>query len=134
VACGEAVNATAVLDGRPVGSLRISAADLRSRHRGVSHHSLTAYRRVALLPADIAVPAFAGDLAALGAQVEADLVGLERHRLHRIELDGLVEALERAPVRLSSMGRALDQDPGYFLAAAAAGRLAARLLGPTATG
>ena len=56
-------------------------------------------------------------------------MGLERHRLHRIELDGLVEALAQTPVRLSSMGRDLDQDPGYFLAAAAAGRLAARLLG-----
>lgn len=133
VACGEAVNATAVLGGRPIGSLRISAADPRPRHRGVSHHSLTAYGRVALLPADIAVPAFTGDLVTLGAQVEADVVGLERHRLHRIELDGLVEALTQTPVRLSSMGRDLDQDPGYFLAAAAAGRLAGRLLRSTAT-
>jgi hypothetical protein len=131
VACGEAVNATAVLGGRPVGSLRVSAADPRPRHRGVSHHSLTAYGRVALLPADIAVPAFTGDLIALGARVEAGVVGLGRHRLHRIELDGLVEALEQTPVRLSSMGRGLDRDPGYFLAAAAAGRLAARLLAPT---
>src|SRR6185369_1894245 len=41
VAVGEAVNAAAILGGRPVGSLRISAADPRSRHHGVSHHSLT---------------------------------------------------------------------------------------------
>ena len=33
------------------------------RHRGLSHHSVTAYGRVALLPADLAVP----DLAAAGA-------------------------------------------------------------------
>jgi hypothetical protein len=128
VACGEAVNATATLAGRPVGSLRISAADPRPRHRGVSHHSLTAYARVALLPADIAVPAFTGGLAALGAEVDAAVRVLDRHRLHRVELAGLEETLRFSPVRLSSMGRGLDDDPGYFLAAAAAGRLAARLL------
>jgi hypothetical protein len=128
VACGEAVNAAATLGGRPVGSLRISAADPRPRHRGVSHHSLTAYGRVALLPAEIAVPALRGDLADLGAQVEADVRALDRHRLHRIELDGLLDALADAPIRLSSMGRGLRDDPGYFLGAAAAGRLAATLV------
>ena len=48
VAAGEAVNAVAALGGRPVASLRVSDADPRERHRGVSHHSLTAYGRVAL--------------------------------------------------------------------------------------
>src|ERR1700689_4964848 len=48
VAAGEAVNAAAVLDGRPVASVRLSFADPRDRHQGVSHHSLTAYGRVSL--------------------------------------------------------------------------------------
>ena len=43
VAAGEAVNAVAALGGRPVASLRVSGADPRERHRGISHHSLTAY-------------------------------------------------------------------------------------------
>lgn len=130
VACGEAINAVAVLGGRPVGSLRISAADPRPRHRGVSHHSLTAYGRVALRPADIAVPEFTGALTGLGQQVSADVAALQDHRLHRVALAGLDAALRDCPVRLSSMGRGLDADPGYFLAAAAAGRLGARLLCP----
>ena len=61
VAAGEAVNAAAVLGGRPVGSLRVSAADPRERHRGVSHHSLTAYGRVALMRCAIAVPDFGAE-------------------------------------------------------------------------
>ncbi len=56
VAAGEAVNAAAVLGGRPVASLRVSFADPRERHRGVSHHSLTAYGRVALAAADVVLP------------------------------------------------------------------------------
>ena len=66
VACGEAVNAVAVLGGRPVACLRISEADARQRHRGISHHSLTAYGRVALAAADVVVPVLGGDF---GAQV-----------------------------------------------------------------
>src|SRR3954447_26059137 len=62
VASGEAVNATAVLGGRPVAALRISAADPRPRHRGVSHHSLSALGRVALAPADVVLPVLPGEL------------------------------------------------------------------------
>jgi hypothetical protein len=126
VACGEAVNAAAVLNGRPVASLRVSEADTRPRHRGVSHHSLTAYGRVALAAADVVVPDLPGELGALVSRQAAPLA--ERHRLVRVPVDGLHEVLRACPVPLSTMGRGLDQDLGYFLAAAAAGRHAAALL------
>jgi hypothetical protein len=126
VAAGEAVNAAAVLGGRPVASLRVSEADSRDRHRGVSHHSLTAYGRVALAPADVPVPALSGPL---GSEVARQVAGLAAtHRLVGVPLDGLLEALRASPVHLSSMGRGLDDDPAAFLAAAAAGRHAAALL------
>jgi Protein of unknown function (DUF3866) len=126
VACGEAVNAAAVLGGRPVGSLRVSQADPRGRHRGLSHHSLTAYGRVALARADIVVPDLPGEF---GEQLAAAAAVLaDRHNLVRVSVAGLADALRACPVRLSSMGRGLDEDPAYFLAVAAAGRHAARLL------
>ncbi|WP_329010519.1 DUF3866 family protein [Micromonospora rifamycinica] len=128
VAVGEAVNAVAVLGGRPVGSLRISDADARPRHRGVSHHSLTAYGRVALAPADLVVPD--GLPPELAARVDAALTPLaDRHTLVRVDTTGLDAALRALPVRLSTMGRGLDADHAYFLAAAAAGRHAAGLAG-----
>jgi hypothetical protein len=63
VAAGDAVNAVAALGGRPVASLRLSDADPRERHRGVSHHSRTAYGRVALARADVVVPVLPEPLA-----------------------------------------------------------------------
>lgn len=125
VACGEAVNAAAVLAGRPVASLRISAADRRERHRGVSHHSLTAYGRVALAAADVVVPELPGGF---GDTIRDQAAALVRHRIVTVGVDGLLDALRSAPVRLSTMGRGLDEDSEYFLAAAAAGRHAATLL------
>ncbi|PWU44374.1 DUF3866 domain-containing protein [Micromonospora globispora] len=128
VAVGEAVNAVATLGGRPVGSLRISAADPRPRHRGVSHHSLTAYGRVALAAADLVVPD--GLDPALADEVDAALAPLaQRHRIVRVPSDGLDAALRASVVPLSTMGRGLDADHGYFLAAAAAGRHAVHLRG-----
>ncbi|HJQ89555.1 MAG TPA: DUF3866 family protein [Propionibacteriaceae bacterium] len=132
VNAGEAINAAAVLGGRPVGTLRISGADPRERHRGISHHSLTAYGRVALRQADIAVPDLAGDgspaMVELASSVTTGVQQLSRHRLVTVDLIGLRTVLAASPIRLSSMGRGLDEDPAYFLAAAAAGRHAAALL------
>ena len=125
VACGEAVNATTVLGGRPVGSLRISAADGRERHHGISHHSLTAYGKVALTSADIALPELDGEF---GETIRRQAAALRNHHIATVPVDGLLSALEDVPVTLSSMGRGLHDDTEYFLAAAAAGRHAAALL------
>ena len=125
VAAGEAVNAAAALGGRPVASLRISFADPRERHQGVSHHSLTAYGQVALAAADVVIPALPEPRA---ARVAADVAPLAaRHRLVTVPANGLEEALRATPVTLSTMGRSLDEDLEYFLAAAAAGAHAAAL-------
>jgi hypothetical protein len=126
VACGEAVNAVSVLGGRAVASLRVSETDPRERHRGLSHHSLTAYGRVALARADVVVPELGG---AFGARIAAQAAPLaERHSLVKVPIAGLAEALAESPVPLSTMGRPLAGDPAYFLAAAAAGRHAATLV------
>ncbi len=130
VAAGEALNAVGTLGGHGVAALRVSDADARERHRGISHHSITAYGRICLVAADLPLPT-TGD--AFG-----DLVAEQAHTLVRtaqgaltvrdVDPDGLDAALRAAPVRLSTMGRDLDEDHAAFLYSAAAGRYAARLL------
>jgi hypothetical protein len=127
LASGHALNAAEALGGRPVAALRVSFADARERHRGVSHHSLTILDRVCRVAADVAVPVLDGR--------ERDLVwnslrerGLEeRHQL--VEVDGrpALDELERAGVEIDSMGRTAPDDPAFFLAAGAAGILAGRM-------
>jgi hypothetical protein len=141
VSAGEAVNAAATLGGRPVAALRVSGADERTRHRGLSHHSTTAYGRVALAAADVVVPrvtellpTFDAGLERLHEEVREAASALARtpagHRLVEVTVTpGLVAALQASPVQLSTMGRTLAQDPAAFYTAAAAGAHAARLLG-----
>ena len=64
----------------------------------------------------------------LNSAVTAAVQQLAQHRLVIVNLIGLRKVLAASPIRLSSMGRGLDDDPAYFLAAAAAGRHAAALL------
>ena len=55
VQAAEAIHAASVLGGRPVATLRVSGADERSRHRGLSHHSSTTYGRALLSPVHLPV-------------------------------------------------------------------------------
>src|SRR6478736_1757881 len=56
-----------VTGGQAIGALRISDADPRPRHRGVSHHSLTAFGRVALGGVTLVAPR--GLSSELGGQI-----------------------------------------------------------------
>lgn len=132
VAAGDALNAAHILRGRGIAALRVSGADQRGRHVGISHHSLTAFGRIVLGAAD--VPVALGE-EPLRVTVRAQAAAMAREAagrlaLHDIPTDGLRAALEGTPVGLSTMGRGLDQDPEAFLASAVAGRYAASLLPP----
>lgn len=131
---GEAINAVGVLGGRAIGSLRMSNADARPRHQGISHHSLTAYGRVALSPAVLAFPVLDDARLTMPDELTATIAGHRRalaesrHDVVDVIADAEVyAALENSPVRLSTMGRGLDADPLSFVAAAVAGVYAGSL-------
>lgn len=127
VAQGEAVNAAACVGGSPVAVLRLSFADTRQRHRGVSHHSLVALGRVAVAPATVAVPALPSEQA---AQVDGALAAVgvwDRHV--RRDVDTAGAGVDMRGVAVRTMGRGAAEDPAFFAAALAAGIVAGMLLG-----
>lgn len=122
---GQVLDAAAALGGRGVACLRVSFADARPRHRGVSHHTLTALRIAAREPCDVVVPVLPET-----EDLVAQLAGIgDRHRLHIVDATAGMEVLRGTGVRLSSMGRPLEQVPETFAAAVAAGTHAGRLAG-----
>jgi hypothetical protein len=122
------LNAAAILDGRPIAALRISFADPRERHRGVSHHSLTALSRVALRPVHVAVPSVEDEAE---RRVIWDVLrtgGLEEnHQLLEVTGQPALDLLADRVIEPESMGRRVADDPVFFLAAGAAGVLAGRM-------
>jgi hypothetical protein len=99
LAAAGAANAAIGLGGRAVVAARVSEADERARHQGLSHHTHAVL-----------------DLC-LGDVVVAD----------EADGEGWREACAGLP--LSHMGRGPDEDPAFFAAAYAAGVVARRLLG-----
>ncbi|KEO82380.1 DUF3866 family protein [Tumebacillus flagellatus] len=123
---GLAVNAVHALEGDAVVVPRLSFADPRPRHQGLSHHTITALGRVALAPATVPLPNLEdGQASAVWKQITES--GLHRrHRLVGLSGASILDASQRFPVPLRTMGRTLAQDPAFFLAAGAAGEWVAR--------
>jgi len=129
VAQGEAINAVAALGGTPVACVRMSFADARERHRGVSHHTLAALNSVALAPAHVALPALPAEFSdAIADQLDASGVW-QRHTPAQVGEMGAPAPSLRG-VRVTSMGRGADEDPAFFNSAYAAGEIAFRLASP----
>jgi Protein of unknown function (DUF3866) len=100
--------AAAALGGRPVLAARVSSADGRERHRGLSHHTL-AVLQLSRGEVSVAWPQ--------GLDAPAELAGVEL-----VDASGWREACAGLP--LSHMGRGPDEEPWFFAAAYAAGLLA----------
>jgi hypothetical protein len=129
---------------------RMSSADPRARHRGISHHTLTVLDLL-LEPVTVALPAgmrspVGADLrAGLGAIFGGALPGrpvrkrsalevnverparITRHDWRRATVD--LPAYAAASLPAETMGRGLTEDPLFFGAALAAGRTLAELAG-----
>lgn len=122
---GPALDAATGLGGSPIACLRVSFADPRPRHRGLSHHSATALTIATRARAAIPVPCVGGDEErVLRAELEtAGLTG--RHELVDVPPIGIIDLLAKHDLSVVSMGRPAADDPVLFEAAAAAGVVAA---------
>jgi hypothetical protein len=112
LAAADAANAASALGGAPLIAPRVSGVDGRERHRGLSHHTLAAIE-LTLGPVTVAWPEGLTVPAALGA-------------VEIVDVSGWREACAGLP--LSHMGRSAAEDPWFFAAAFAAGRLGRRLI------
>jgi hypothetical protein len=126
---GAVLDAAHALGGAPIACLRVSFADGRDRHQGLSHHSATALRLAARDRITVAVPLLPAEQ---DARLRADLAaaGIDRrHDLVDVDAPDALELFARHGLRVASMGRPAADDPALFQAAAAAGALAARRVG-----
>ncbi len=113
VAAAEAANVTHALGGFPVVAIRASAADERERHRGGSHHA-RAVLRLCL-----------GEIVAAWPQGYDAPEWLDSRE--DVDVDGWEDACAELP--LAHMGRGPKDDPLFFAAAFAAGRVARNRIG-----
>ncbi len=124
--------------------VRMSSSDPRARHRGISHHTLTVLDLL-LEPVTVALPAgmrspvgtelrsglssvFAGGNSSGRPQLELDVerpARMARHDWRRTPVD--LPSYAASGLSTRTMGRGLTEDPLFFAAALAGGRVLADL-------
>lgn len=119
---GTVLQAAYVLGGIPMLVPRIGFRDPRSRHRGISHHSLTVLTRACMGPVWVPLPWLRQPQR---KGIVSQLKALPR-RCRTRWLDGSFIAIlaQEHPGLFSSMGRGYADNPEFFIALGAAARLA----------
>ncbi len=119
------------LDGIPIWIPRLSFAETRERHYGLSHHTITPLAQFTFKRAILPFPFMEEEqlahvkkqLAAQSFQTEHDIrFAKENNIQHDVE-----RALEKAARPIETMGRGYEQDPIFFLAVAEAVRVTLKL-------
>ncbi|MCR8633878.1 DUF3866 family protein [Paenibacillus radicis (ex Xue et al. 2023)] len=128
---GEIANAVSALNGQPIVIPRISFADKRDRHYGISHHTLTILRDIAQPGVIAAMPDLDSERGdCLRIQIEhAGLI--HKHKLQWMTDSSLYiheVALRAYSMPITSMGRELHSDPAFFAGVRAAAAAACSCL------
>jgi hypothetical protein len=123
---GAILDAAHALGGVPIACLRVSFADERPRHYGLSHHTATALRVAARECALVAVPNLDDPEQSVRLWGDLESSGIAaKHELVEVDAPDALELLASYDLHVQSMGRSAEEDPALFQAAAAAGALAA---------
>ncbi|MDD3897495.1 MAG: DUF3866 family protein [Syntrophomonadaceae bacterium] len=124
---GQILNAVHSLGGIPVAVPRISFADPRPRHRGISHHSLTVLERVCLVQAVVPLPDLPGDkMDYILNQLQAHNL-MDKHNICLQDNSEILDILRNSGLKHSTMGRGIEQEQEFFLALGAAAQAAEKL-------
>jgi hypothetical protein len=122
---GHLLDAASALDGNAIACVRISYADERARHHGVSHHTLTALRLATHRRVTVVIPELeAENMTKIHAQLATAGITNKHEVVTADGKPGLALLAEKG-IAPSSMGRSVAQVEELFLAGSSAGRWAA---------
>lgn len=122
---GPLLDAARALGGTAVAIVRVSFADPRERHRGISHHVMTSLTLFAARAAIVPLPRLDHPAERRRLEEQAGELTAKGHQVHWVDGKGAYLAakrlLDQAGIRVTTMGRGDEEDPAFFFAAAAAG-------------
>lgn len=122
------LDAAGALGGVAIACLRINFSDERPRHRGVSHHTLTALKMTGRPGAIVPVPLLQNGGTDRVSEALRTAGIADRHDVMVLDGSPGLAVMKDLGISPRSMGRGVDEIPELFLAAGAAGRAAAARL------
>jgi hypothetical protein len=124
---GDILNAVDSLGGVPVAVPRISFADLRERHRGISHHSLTVLSRICKVPVLVPLPFLADEYSEYILQQLRSTKLMDKHKICMEDASASLALMQNCGLKMTTMGRSIEEDREFFLSLGAAALTASRL-------
>ncbi len=117
---------TARLGGIPIAVPRISTADPRERHYGLSHHSTTILN-LTNQPVMVGLSTLMPE-AFMNCILEKSQANhlLQRHHWYQLTDPAALDLFTAKNIRVTSMGRGITEDPWFFQSSVTAGVLAAK--------
>ncbi len=125
---GDILNAVDSLDGVPVAVPRISFADRRERHRGISHHSLTVLSRICKVPVLVPLPFLDDPQSEQIMQQLRSTKLMEKHKICMEDANDCLAVMQNCGLKMTTMGRSIEEDRAFFLSLGAAALTAVRFL------
>ncbi|MCD8508958.1 MAG: DUF3866 family protein [Bacillus sp. (in: Bacteria)] len=116
-------NMVGALGGKPVWIPRMSQADGRERHQGISHHTITPLGELTLTKSIMPVPT--GKYSDPWIQNDMESLKAKEHvEIRKVNEELLFPLLSKvqgcSPFPITTMGRTIDKDPLFFLGVSAA--------------
>ena len=118
------LHAVQVLEGEPLAVLRISFADQRDRHQGISHHSQTVLGKLTFVQSKLALPVLDKAKDSILTRQLIDSRIREKHQVVFLPTADVERILESKDLHLRTMGRDFSADREFFLTAGLSGLLA----------
>lgn len=125
---GEILNAAEALDGISIAVPRMSFADKRQRHQGISHHTLTVLSKVCRASAIVPLPVLEENKTAYILKQLQEENLLDRYFCCLEADDNILKNMENCRHNVTTMGRGIAEDPDFFLALGAAARTAIKMI------
>lgn len=112
---GHIIDAVNQLEGLAVAIPRLSFADQRERHKGISHHSLTVLSKLCSTKAMLAVPVLPTEQDEIIRKqlVQYDLTS--KHHIVYKDTRAVDDILQERTAYMDKMGKGYEADPAYFL-------------------
>ncbi len=112
---GHIIDAVNDLGGTPIFVPRISFKDTRSRHYGISHHTLTVLSEISKTRAKVGIPVLQEKrLNYINKQIEESSIA-NKHDIIYYEYTKTIDILKKSYLPMNTMGRDIKDDIEYFI-------------------
>lgn len=117
---GPILDSVKKLGGMPISIPRISFADKRDRHQGISHHSITVLKEIVNVDINLPICKYSVEkLDYIKDQVSKNELDI-KHNIVYIKNENSKDDLDYFNLKVKSMGRNFEQDKEFFEAASTA--------------